>query len=363
MGIFYATLFSTYILGLMSRIMYDKRKRIVGMFWITLVLVILIVVAGLSRGIGDTGMYMHSYELYVNDLSSINWDRDGGFALFNLILVQFSTNPQTLVFAAALIIHLLNVKIFVKYRSYIELEIYLYITSGYYLVTMNGMRQCMAAACIFVITRLLINGKFKAYFICIVLISTLHASALAMIPLYFVVRQEAWSKNVFKLIVLSLIALLFYDEFQVILFKALENTQYGEYSSFNEGGSSIMRTIVNSVPIALAYLKRDEIKKIWPESNIFVNIALINCIFVAFGMFNWIFNRFTIYLQLYNFILIPYIIKNCLNGKERRLVYYGLIICYFIFFYRENVIGMNMKYNSDYLNIKYISDMFYIVGN
>ena len=84
----------------------------------------------------------------------------------------------------------------------------------------------------------------------------------------------------------------------------------------------------------------------WPKSNIFVNMALINVIFVAFGMFNWIFNRFTIYMQLYNFILIPYIIRYCFKGKERRLLYMGLVFCYFIFFYREQVIGMNMNYTS-----------------
>ena len=84
-------------------------------------------------------------------------------------------------------------------------------------------------------------------------------------------------------------------------------------------------------------------------------MALINVIFVAFGMFNWIFNRFTLYMQLYNFILIPYIVKNCLQGKERRLIYIGFIICYFIFLYREQVIGMNMIYK---FNVK-LEDFFY----
>lgn len=342
--------------------MHDNKNKIMGIFWGIGIAIILVLVAGLSRGIGDTGMYMHTYNLYATDPSTITFERDAGFVLFNLILIQISTNPQTLVFAAALIIHGLNVITFSKYRSYLEVEIYLYITSGYYLVTMNGMRQSIAAALMFAITKLLINGKFKAYAICIVFISGFHESVLVMIPLYFIVRQEAWSKNVLKLIGLALVAIVFYDVFEDVLFKVLENTQYGVYSSFDEGGSSAIRTIVNLVPVTLAYLKRAELKRLWPESNVFVNIALINSLFVAFGMFNWIFNRFTIYLQLYNFVLLPYIMKNCLKGKEKRLVYYGLILCYFIFFYRENVIGMNIKYMSDYLNVKYITDMFYTIG-
>ena len=72
----------------------------------------------------------------------------------------------------------------------------------------------------------------------------------------------------------------------------------------------------------------------------------MNLIFAAFGMWNWIFNRFNIYMQLYNFILIPYMIRYFFKGKERRLSYFGVLICYFIFFYREQVIGMNMSYPS-----------------
>ena len=176
-----------------------------------------------------------------------------------------------------------------------------------------------------------------------------------MIPVYFIVRQEAWSRNLVIMIVLACIGVVFYNVLSQILFKALENTQYGGYSEFNEGGSSFIRTVVNMVPVFLAYIKRDKLKEEWPESNIFVNMALINVIFVAFGMFNWIFNRFTLYMQLYNFILIPFIIRNCFKGKERRLLYLGVLLCYFVFFYREQVIGMNMSYPS----VLKVEDLFY----
>ena len=82
----------------------------------------------------------------------------------------------------------------------------------------------------------------------------------------------------------------------------------------------------------------------------YVNMSIINAIVVAFSLYNWIFARFQIYFQLYNFVLLPYIIKNCfVNRKERDLVYYGFIICYFIFFYYEQVIGgVGLGYKSNY---------------
>lgn len=347
MGSMYATLVSTFIFSSLSRIANDKKYRLLAIFWMIIVTVILILFAGFRTGaIGDTGMYMHSYRLYVSNPETIRFDRDAGFTILNLILIQISSNPQILVFVTSLIINLCNMIIFYKYSSYLELEIYIYIASGYLTVTMNGMRQCIAAAILFLFTYLIIKGKFKIYLGIVLLVSTIHASALIMIPIYFIVRQEAWSKTVIVMIILSCMGVVFYNILSPILFKLLENTQYAGYSEFNEGGSSILRVMVNIVPVFLAYIKRNELKKIWPESNIFVNMGILNVIFVAFGMFNWIFNRFSIYMQLYNFILIPYIIRYCFKEKERRILYVGVLVCYFIFFYREQVIGMNMSYPS-----------------
>lgn len=336
--------------------MYERRIKNLSIVYVSLAALVFIIISGLRRGIGDTGMYMHSYRLMVQDPSSADFSRDAGFTALSFILSQISSNPQTLIFVVALITNGLNIAMLYKYKSYLELQLYLYMASGYFTVTMNGIRQCLAAALVFVCNKFIVNGDFKKYLIFVLLISLFHGSALIMIPIYFIVRQKAWSKNVVKLIFLACIGVIFYDSFSEVLFKALQNTQYGHYSEFQEGGSSIVRTIVNAVPVILAYIKRDELKEKWPESNIFVNMSLINVIFVAFGMMNWIFNRFSLYFQLYNFILLPFIIKNCFKGKERRLIYIGFLICYFIFFYKEQVIQLSMDYQSDYLNFE---KMFY----
>ena len=109
--------------------------------------------------------------------------------------MQISTDPQILIFTVALITNILNVIVFNKYRSYLELQVYIYITSGYYIVTMNGIRQCLAASILFICTPLITNGKFKTYALCVILISTIHQSALMFIPIYFVVREELGQKE------------------------------------------------------------------------------------------------------------------------------------------------------------------------
>lgn len=354
MAVFYVTLVSTYIFNLLARIAYKKKYRYLAIFWLALTALVLICVSGLRNGIGDTGAYMDGYSRMAASKPKFKFEGEFLFYLLQLLLIKISSDPQFFIFIVALITNLLNVISFNKYKSYLELQVYLYITSGYYIVSMNGIRQCLAAAIFLMCTKFIIKGKFKQYLICVIVISFIHQSALILIPLYFIIRQEAWSKRVIQMMVLSLIGVLFYEQLSVILFKAIEDTKYSVYSEYVFGGSSLMRTIVNSVPVILAFLKRKEIKESWPESNVFINFSVINLVFVSFSMANMIFNRFTLYFQLYNFILMPFIIKNCFKGKERRIIYFGLIVCYLIFFYYEQVIGMKMSYPTKFNLMKFI---------
>ena len=353
---FYSTIISTYIFCFMARISYDKKFRVLAIFWIAFATLILIFLSGLRSGIGDTYFYKHSFTILAQNPDSFKFEGDFALNLLSLIIINFTSDPQVLIFIAALITNLFNIIMFNKYRSYLELQIYIYITSGYYCTTMNGLRQCIAAALVFICTPLIIKRSFFSYCILVILISTFHQSALALIPIYFVVKEKAWSKRMVKFMIITMVIIVFYQLVSPFIFKILEYTSYSKYSEFSEGGSSLMRTIVNSVPVILAYLKREELEEKWKIKDVFVNMSIINLIFVALGMFNWIFNRFALYTQLYNFVLIPYIIKNCFKGKERRLLYIGAIICYFIFFYREQVIGMGMKYTSDYFDF---TNIFY----
>ena len=67
MAVFYATLVSTYISYFLARIAYEKKYRLIAIMFSIIVALILIFVSGLRSGIGDTGMYMHSYKILVQN--------------------------------------------------------------------------------------------------------------------------------------------------------------------------------------------------------------------------------------------------------------------------------------------------------
>lgn len=350
MGTFYFTIITTYLSGYVSRI--SKNRKLLSYFYVFLVFIVMFLLSAFRNDIGDTSAYKHSYSLYEN--YKFNMKGDWGFNLFQYVLYQIDSNPMFLLIVTSLITVAFNVYNMYHYCSFLELEVYMYITSGYFTTTMNGIRQSMVAAIVFSFTRIIEKGNTKLFILFIILASPFHQSVLILIPIYFILRSEPWSKTTLFIIIISCVGFLGFSKLFPALLGMLDSSNYGVYAETNMGGSSFMRVIVNAVPVVLAFIKRKELKESWAKSNIFVNMALINVIFVAFGMHNWIFNRFTIYFQLYNFVLVPYIIKNCFKGKERRLLYVSFMLCYFIFFYYEQVIGLNMKYDSEYLNFKRI---------
>ena len=259
-----------------------------------------------------------------------------------------------MIFVTGIITTILNLWTIRKYckDSYFELAIFVYVASGYYLVTMNGIRQSLAASIIFAGTSFILRGEFKKYLFLCILMTTFHTSALVMIPAYYVVRNEAWSKRIYQLLILFLIGMVLYEPLMEIIYNLLGNSKYADYQNFNEGGSNILRVIVFAIPVILSYIKRDKLKE-WSYANIFVNMSLISFLIMGFSLYNWIFARFTIYFQIYSFVLLAYIIKNCFEKSEKRLIYYGFLVCYFLFFIYEYKISLGMVYTSNFSISKY----------
>jgi transmembrane protein EpsG len=308
----------------------------------------LVLVSGLRANIGDTYFYKHSYEN--NDFT---WDQietmdSVGFGILQMILKRFSDDPQILIFTTAIITNIIIVYVFLKYSRHFELSTYVYITGGLYLVTMNGIRQSLTAAIIFMATRYIIKGNFIAYSLIVLFASTFHESALVLIPIYFLVRYRAWSRATLMLLLIAVVIVIGFDQFSSILFTSLENTQYGHYKGFQEGGANVIRVAVFGFPLFIAFLGRERLREIFPESDYIVNMALIGFVFMIVSTQNWIFARFNIYFELYQLILVGWIVK-VFREKEQRFVYLGLIVCYFVYYFYENVISLNINYKSDYI--------------
>ena len=348
MKLFGLTLIITSILALIARVIKeqdDKPNVIISLF----IVIILVLVAGLRNNIGDTEAYISLYNLVStgSDLSGYEW----GFVFILSVLKKISQDPQFMIFSLAMITTVINIWTIRKYSKVFELEIFIYIAAGYFLITMNGVRQALVASILFGCTNLIINNKFKIYLPVVLVLSTIHTSALIMITVYFLVKTEAWSEKMMKTIGIAIVAFILFQPLMNMVFSLIEGTRYSSYEEVvmsSGNGANIIRVVLAALPVILSYIKRDELKEAWPESNLFVNMSVINLIIMAFSLFNWIFARFAFYFQMYTFILLPFIMIRLFEKRDKGLIYYGFIACYLLFFlieenglvYKSNFIGV-----------------------
>lgn len=362
MSIFWLNLSFVYILSCFSRYFTSpipNGNEIIrpNKFLVFIALLILVSVSGLRVNIGDTEAYMHSYELNDFTWEQIKTQKDIGFGVLQMFLQKFSDNPQLMIFSTALLTNLLIILVLYHYSRMLDISLFVYITGGLFLVSMNGIRQVLAAAIFFTATKFLIEGKWKRYMLIVLFASTFHQSALILIPIYFLARTKAWSKFTIILIFISILIVIGFEQFTTVLFSAIEDTQYGLYQNFDEGGANYLRVVVYSAPLLIAFLGRDKMRSIFRDSDYIVNMSILGLVFMIVSTQNWIFARFSIYFNLYHLILISWVVK-LFGERDQKIIYYVILVCYFLYYYYENVLSLNISYKSNFLSI-----LFFNIGS
>ncbi|WP_309121657.1 EpsG family protein [Paenibacillus sp.] len=310
--------------------------------------VTLVLVSGLRANIGDTYFYMRTFSTRDYTWDNLFMNDDFGFVALQILLKTITNDPQILVFVCALVTNVLIVWVLYRYAHMFDVSVYVYVTSGMYLVSMNGMRQFLAASILFAATKYVMEGKWRPYFAFVLLASIFHQSAIIFIPVYFIVRLRAWTWSTYLLLGITILFVVGYAQFMEVVFDALQNTQYGQYKEFSEGGANLVRVAVHAVPVVLAYLGRKRLRELSPESDIVVNMSLLGVVIMIISTQNWIFARFSIYFGLYSLILISWIVK-LFVPQQRKLVYYAIVVCYGLYFFYEHEISLGIIYRSNFL--------------
>ena len=167
------------------------------------------------------------------------------------------------------------------------------------------------------------------------LASTIHQSALMMIPIVLVCLGKAFNKRTIIFMVLALLAVVFVGQFTELMDFSLSSTQYlnvvSDYKGINDDGTSIIRVLIYSVPAIIAVYGR---KKIQESDDAVVNFCT-NMSIVSAGIYlvsmvtSGIFlGRLPIYCSLYSYVLLPWEIKHLFNEKNRQTMWTFSILLY-----------------------------------
>ena len=267
----------------------------------------------------------------------------GFFFLSGLIKIVFGSNTTVYFLVLALFQSVVLVAVYRKYSSQYLVSVFLFVASTDYLSWMfNGIRQFTAVTLLFAATGLMLKKKWIPTLAIILLASTIHQSALLMIPIVIIAQGKAWNKRSITFWVAALIAIVFVNQFTNILDSMMQETQYAnmvsDWNEWGDDGTNALRVLVYSIPtilslIGLKYIQAEDD----PVINFCTNMSIISTGIYIISMFtSGIFiGRLPIYASLYNYILLPWEIDHMFTKESKRLIMIVMVAAYLVFYWYQ----------------------------
>lgn len=299
---------------------------------------------------GDSDAYARMFSALPSTISSIpsyiaDVEKDRGFSVLSILIKSIVGDRYKLYFAVLAIIQMLSLTlVFRKYSSNFVLSLFMFVATTDYLSWMhNGVRQFTAVALIFAATELMLNKKYVSLIAVILLASTIHGSALLMIPIVFIVQGRAWNRKIFLAIIAFAAAIMFVDQFTNLLDTLLTDTQYtnvvSDWQAGNDDGTNPLRVLVYSIPtilsiVGIKFIKHEKDPVIDLACNMGVLSTLFYCLSaVTSGIF---IGRLPIFCSMYaTGILLPWELDNIFTEQSSRLLKLGTIVCFLAFYYYQ----------------------------
>lgn len=293
---------------------------------------------------GDTSAYLESFKNATTSLTELfasftEEGKDRGFLIFTTVVKSIIGNREIVYFTLIAAICVLCVMVTYKnYSCNFIISAFLFIASGDYVQwTFNGIRQFIPVAVLFACIGLIVKKKYVPLIILILILSTIHATALLMLPMIFIVQGKAWNKKTLLFAAAIILSIAFVDQFTNLITNFMENTQYsGEVDQYlSTEGTSIQRVFVYSIPAVLSLVFKKYIDKAEnPIINLAANMSLIAAFSYALSGFTsgLFLGRIPIYFSLYNYILLPWIVERVFTKRSAVVIYISMI-CFYLFYY------------------------------
>lgn len=326
-----------------------KELRENWFFAILLFAPVIYMVATRTNTIGDT----YAYELMFREIPDTfgelrthmpQVNKDKGFTvLSSIIKMVFGESVRTYFWILAIIQGSSLIYVYRKYSSNYLISMFLFITSTDYISWMyNGVRQFTAVTIIFAATPLMIKKKWIPLIFVILLASTVHGSALLMLPVVFIVQGRAWNTKTILFTTACVAVLFFTDQFTTVLDTMLSDTQYtnvvSDWKSLNDDGTNIIRVLVYSMPAIVSFAGRRWIDyENDPCINLCTNMSIISAALylLSAGTSGVYLGRLPIFTSLYSYILLPYLLDCMFAEKSAKLLKMMMVLAYLVFYYYQ----------------------------
>lgn len=315
-----------------------------------------IIWAGFRGNIADTRLYRIGFLNASPDLSAIPAlftdpnVKDPGYEAFVILMRNIIGTEADLFFLIIAAIQGLCMALtFRRYSKNYWICLFLFVASTDYMSwMMNGMRQFLVVTVVFACFDWLVQKKYVHLIVMLLLISTIHESALLMIPVIFIVQGKAWNAKTVWMLLVTMVVVAFIDSFTPIMNDLLQNTNYdtalSEQVLSQDDGVNVLRVIVYSIPALLSLFGLRYVRAADdPVINISVNCSIVTMALylVAMVTSGIYIGRLPIYTTLQGYIAVPWLIDNIFEKKSAKLVTYVMVLMFCAFYYYQMFIAWN----------------------
>lgn len=300
---------------------------------------LLIIILGVIRYDTTT-----DYSAYISAFWDIkkniyNGHFESGFVAFNR-LFTFSKWGFIPMLAVSILIPYVQVyKIFKKYNILI-IGSFIFLTFGYFTRFENIVRQGISIGIFYYSLQFAINNKFFKFFLLTALAFLFHASALVLIPYYFLIRFLYKQNTKLKSSLILLLIFYFFYIFNVsqyLLSFVMDNIPfykvYTEGFEFGEKSSGILLLF----KIIIAWLPIYFFKNVntSPFINLSLNLSWISALGHLIAQDFIVIDRMFEYLYIFQVISISLMIKTLLLKNKTYKFAITFIILFFYMHYRN----------------------------
>lgn len=328
-------LYSNYVATATGQLI--KNNYVTKFFLLTITL-ILVFVAGFRYFVGaDFGAYYRFADNYApNWLSTLKELDEPGFPVLGAIIKLFTTDGAVFIFITAAFTVSSILAITFKYTDTYLFSALLFMFTGVWHGSFNGVRQFFATAIICLGHRLILDKKLFKYLLCVFVAFLFHKSAIIMVIPYFMLRKKINLSNILLLTIGSIILLYNYEFIFSFIGGLKESEIVIEEGSYYLNQVNILRVLVCIVPAVFClfiYMKSEKTK----EKTFYLNCLILYALLSVIGMNSPYISRINMYLL----VLVPLAMGKLVEFKDKNteiIVKIGIIVLFF-FFWRYDLLN------------------------
>lgn len=307
--------------------------------------------AAVRNGVADTSTYIYGYETINSNVNILEVfrgeDKAPLFTVYQIVLKRLGFDYHLYLASIAVISGICIAYGIGVYTESVFFSAFVFVASTNFMWMFNGIRQFLVVAIIFALTRLIVEKKLIKFLIVVFIMYFVHNSCIIMIPIYFILNFKPWSWKIAVCILTTMvIVLLFPQLFVELLDSSMKDYNLAEQMQ-EDDGVNILRVLVAAVPAILAFMYRDRIRAynnryvdLWVNASV-ATTCLYSVGVISSGIFV---GRLPIYTEIYNVLLLPFILKRIIPKESKMLLYIACVGFYMLFFY---LMTKNLYYTTD----------------